>query len=33
MDVISSSNEYSHTRSEDVDLEALSICVGFFYIF
>jgi len=33
MDVISSTNEYSLTRSEDIDLEALSICVGFFYIF
>lgn len=33
MDVVSSTNEYSLTRSEDIDLEALSICVGFFYIF
>jgi hypothetical protein len=33
MDVVSNNNEYSLTRNEDVDLEALSICVGFFYIF
>ncbi len=33
MNVITSTNEYSHIRNEDVDLEALSITLGFFYVF
>ncbi|HDZ41657.1 MAG TPA: hypothetical protein ENH59_08280 [Bacteroidetes bacterium] len=33
MEVITSANEYNHTRREDVDLEALSITLGFFYVF
>jgi len=33
MNVITSTSEYNHIRDEEVDLEALNITLGFFYVF
>ncbi|MDT8401494.1 MAG: hypothetical protein RQ743_07360 [Bacteroidales bacterium] len=33
MDVTTSTSEYNHTREENLDLEAVSITLGFFYVF